>query len=309
MTMRFETRPAERQGGRATGVAPAKVPLTVVIWARNEEENLPGALASVRWAEAVTVVDSRSTDRTAEIALDAGAELLQFDYPGHGPRKRQWVLENYGFRTEWALFLDADERVPPELRAEIAAALRASDADGYCLDRELWFMGRSLRCFRPNWTLRLFRHRLARMEDLGLHDLPGTGDIEVHEHAVLEGGRTGYLRTPLRHDDDRGLSAWLERHNRYATWEAHLYRRFRREPVGVGPLGFLRLDPVRRKRVLRRVWVRLPCRPLLRFAVWYGLRRGFLDGRQGFYFCALMSWHELAISAKLHELGGETSRA
>jgi glycosyltransferase involved in cell wall biosynthesis len=253
----------------------------------------------------VVVVDSRSADRTAEIALDAGAEVVQFDYPGHGPKKQQWALENLRFRTEWVLFLAADERVPPELRGEISAAVRAGQADGYCLDREFWFMGRSLRCFRPNWALRLVRHRLARLEDLGLGDLPGTGDIEVHEHVVLDGGRVGFLRSPLRPDADRGLGAWLERHNRYATWEAHLYRRFRREPVGVGPLGFLRLDPVRRKRVLRRVWVRLPCRPLLRFVVWYGLRRGFLDGPQGFFFCALMAAYELTIAAKLYELEQE----
>jgi glycosyltransferase involved in cell wall biosynthesis len=304
MSARLGNLPAT-PGARAP--AAARVPLTVVICARNEEENLPAALASVRWAEAVVVVDSRSPDRTAAIALDAGAEVVQFDYRGHGPKKQQWALDNLDFRTDWVLFLAADERVPPELRGEIAEAVRAGSADGYCLDRELWFMGRSLHCFRPNWGLRLFRHRLARMEDLGLHDLPGTGDIEVHEHFVLDGGRIGYLPTPLRHDDDRGLSAWLERHNRYATWEAHLYRRFRREPVGVGPLGFLRLDPVRRKRVLRRTWVRLPCRPLLRFAVWYGARRGFLDGRQGFYFCALMAWYELAVSAKLYELERKAS--
>ena len=104
-------------------------------------------------------------------------------------------------------------------------------------------MGRKLRCFNPNWNMRLFRRGHGRMEDLELHDVPGTGDNEIHEHVKVDGA-TGYLRTPLRHDDDRGLTAWLERHNRYATWEAHLYRKFRREPIGVGPVGFLRLDRV-----------------------------------------------------------------
>ena len=98
------------------------------------------------------------------------------------------------------------------------------------------------------------------------------------------------------------LTAWLDRHNRYATWEAHLYRKFRREPIGVGPVGFLRLDPFQRKRVLRRIWVRLPLRSPIRFFVWYVGRGGFLDGRPGFVFCALMSWYEFIIGAKLREL-------
>ena len=205
------------------------------------------------------------------------------------------------FRNEWVVLLDADERVTDALRVEIEAAIADGRRDGYYIDREFIFMGRSLRCFRPNWNLRLFRHRLARVEDLGLSDLPGTGDNEIHEHIEVAGA-TGFLRAPLLHDDDRGLSAWLERHNKYATWEAHLYRKLRSEPVGVGAIGFFRLDAFRRKRVLRRVWVRLPGRPLLRFATWYFARRGFLDGRQGFIFCVLMAYYEFIIAAKMREL-------
>jgi glycosyltransferase involved in cell wall biosynthesis len=276
--------------------------LSVIIPTLNEQENLPTALESVRWAGQVVVVDSHSTDRTVRIAREAGAEVVQFDYPGHGPKKKSWALRNLELDHEWVLLLDADERVTPALRREIERVLRnPAAADGYCLDRELVFMGRSLRCFRPNWNVRLFRRHLARFEDLGLADLPGTGDNEIHEHLVVNGS-LGYLRSPLLHDDDRGLTAWLERHNRYATWEAHLYRRFRAEPVGVGPLRLLRLDPLRRKRALRRIWVRLPLRPALRFGVWYLLRRGFLDGRAGFTFCLLMAWYEVTINAKLHEL-------
>ena len=115
-------------------------------------------------------------------------------------------------------------------------------------------------------------------------------------------GRIGFLANPLLHSDDRGLTAWLERHNKYATWEAHFYRKLRSEPIGVGPIGLLRLDPLRRKRALRRIWTRLPFRPAVRFFTWYVLRRGFLDGRQGFVFCVLMSYYEFIVGAKLREL-------
>ena len=277
-------------------------PVTVVLPVKNEEENLPDALASVAWADEVVVVDSHSSDRTAELAREGGAQVVQFDYVPGGPKKKAWALANLTPRNDWLLLLDADERVPDALRAEIEQAVARGDRDGYYVDRELVFMGRRLRCFSPNWNMRLFRRDSGRMEDLELHDVPGTGDNEIHEHVAVD-GPTGFLRTPLRHDDYRGLTAWLDRHNRYATWEAHLYRKFRREPIGVGPLGFLRLDPFQRKRVLRRLWVRLPLRPAVRFAVWYVGRRGFLDGRPGFAFCVLMSYYEFIIGAKLRELG------
>jgi glycosyltransferase involved in cell wall biosynthesis len=282
-----------------------KLPVTVLVFTLNEEKNLPDALTSVQWAAAVVVVDSHSSDRTADIAAAAGAKVVQFDYSGHGPKKKNWSLRNLQIDHDWVFLLDADERVTSQLQTEIAEVIERANVDGYCVDREFRFMGRELRCFRPNWNLRLFKHRLGRFEDLGLNDLPGTGDVEVHEHVVLS-GRIGFLHHPLLHDDDRGLTDWLTRHNRYATWEAHLYRRFRQEPIGIGPLAFFRLNALQRKRVLRRIWVQTPARPLLRFLIWYILRRGFLDGRQGFYFCVLMAYYELTISAKLYEL--ESSR-
>ena len=278
------------------------VPVTVIFPVKDEEQNLPDALASVAWADEVIVVDSHSADRTAELARAAGAEVVQFDHVPGGPKKKAWALVNLAPRNDWLLLLDADERVPEGLRAEIEQAVANGDKAGYYVDREFVFMGRKLRCFSPNWNMRLFRRGSGRMEDLELQDVPGTGDNEIHEHVTVDGS-TGFLRTPLNHDDYRGLTAWLDRHNRYATWEAHLYRKFRREPIGVGPRGFLRLDPFQRKRVLRRLWVRFPLRPGIRFLVWYVGRRGFLDGRPGFVFCVLMSYYEFIIGAKLRELG------
>lgn len=277
------------------------VPLSVLLPVLNEESNLPAALSSVAWADDVVVVDSHSTDRTALIAEEYGARVFQFDYSGRRPKKKQWALSNIPFRNEWILILDADERVTPLLRSEIESAIASESADGYCLDREFVFMGRSLRCFRPNWIVRLVRHRASEMEDLGLEGVPGTGDNEIHEHIRVE-GRLGFLKQPLLHEDYRGIGPWIDRHNRYATWEAHLYLRFQREPIGVNPLQFIRLDPFRRKRVLRRVWVRMYARPLLRFIVWYFFRGGVLDGREGYIFCVLMAWYEFLIGLKVREL-------
>ncbi|HEX2015487.1 MAG TPA: glycosyltransferase family 2 protein [Solirubrobacteraceae bacterium] len=286
----------------ATSEPEGPLPVTVVLPVLNEERNLAAALETVvGWAEEIVVVDSHSTDRTAEIATAHGARVVQFDYPGHGPRKRAWLFANLEFRHEWVFMLDADERVPSALREEISEAIKRTDVDGFYVDREFVFMGRSLRCFRPNWNLRLIRPQLAGMEDFGLHGLSETGDNEIHEHVVIR-GRTAHLRQTLIHHDYRSITDWLDRHNGYCTWEAHLTRRLRGEPIGVGLIGFLRLDTNGRKHALRRLWVRLPGRPLLRFLVWYFGRRGFLDGWPGLVFCLLMAHHELTIAIKVREL-------
>lgn len=278
-----------------------KVPVTVLMPVKDEAENLPEALRSVAWADTVVVVDSHSSDGTADIARAGGATVVQFDYDRSGPKKKAWALTNLSFHHDWILILDGDERVTPQLAHEIERAVQDPAADGYYIDREFIFMDRSLRCFRPNWNLRLFRAGRGRIEDLGLHGLPETGDNEIHEHIEVD-GEVRFLRATLLHQDYRGITAWVARHNQYATWEAHLYRKFRREAIGAGPIQFVRLNAFDRKRVLRRLWVRLPARPLIRFAVWFGLRRGFLDGWVGFVFCTLMSWYELLIGLKVREL-------
>ena len=279
-----------------------EAPITVMLPVLNEEQNLPAALASVAWADQVIVVDSYSTDRTAALSRAAGAEVVQFQYSGSGPKKKAWALANAPIRQRVAA--DSRRRRARDGRAargDRGSRCGAASRDGYYIDREFMFMGRSMRCFRPNWNLRLFKHRLGRMEDLEMNDLPGTGDNEIHEHIQVD-GRVGFLKAPLLHDDYRGLTPWLERHNKYATWEAQIYRKFRAGADRGRAAGILRLDAFRRKRVLRRVWVRLPLRPVLRFFTWYVARRGFMEGRAGFVFCVLMAYYEFIIGAKMMEL-------
>lgn len=279
--------------------------VTVLLPVKDEERNLPAALASLGRAARVVVVDSHSSDATAALARDAGAEVVQFEYEPGGPKKKTWALANLQVNTTWTLLLDADERISDDLWTEIAGVVSSATAlDGYYLDREFHFMSRSMRCFRPNWNMRLFRTGRGQLEDLGLHHLPGTGDNEIHEHVVVT-GRSGYLSTPLLHDDYRGITPWIERHNRYATWEAHLYASFAKQGVEWRPWRWRQYDAMQRKRALRRVWVHLPGRPVMRFVVWYVLRRGFMDGMPGLIFCCLMGWYELLISVKLRELRNE----
>ena len=273
--------------------------VSVFIPVKNEEENLPGCLETVQWADEVFVIDSQSTDRTVETAEQLGAQVHQFHFDG-SVKKDDWALENLPFRNEWVLYIDADERVPPELAQEILETIRGDKAkDGYYLNRRLIFMGRWVRRagMYPSWTLRLFKYKLGRYERVEMQG-KARRDSKVHEHLILDGA-VGYLRHDLIHRDLRDLYRYLERHNQYSDWDAEVYWRYRQEPLGIDRQlhGALRY-----KRLAKRIWVRLPFRPLLRFLYMYVGRAGLLDGAPGLHYCLLRAVHEYHISVKMKEL-------
>src|SRR5262249_52005287 len=145
------------------------------------------------------------------------------------------------------------------------------------------------------WNLRLFKHRLGRYERMPVSPGAATGDNEAHEHVELR-GRALRLEHELDHHAYPTISAWVEKHNRYATWEAEMYERFLREPapasIGAGK---------RLKRRLKKLYLRLPLRPLIRFVYAYVLRLGFLDGMPGLVFCTLLSYYDFLCWAKVYE--------
>lgn len=282
----------------------SKLPVSVIVPIKNEERNVVACLESVAWADEVWLVDSRSTDRTCEIAERFGAKVVQFDYAGGFPKKKNWALQNLPFKHEWVLLLDADERVTPELQTEIAETLSRDDsADGYYLNRRLIFLGRWIKhCgWYPSWNMRLFKHRLGRFERPHAEDVENAGDVEVHEHVLLD-GQAGYLNHDLLHEDFKSIYHFIERHNRYSNWEARVYANLAAGNAGASSVrASLFGSPIERKRFIKRLWARLPFRPAVRFAWMYFVKRGFLDGRPGFIFCTLMTMHEAVIAAKIYE--------
>jgi glycosyltransferase involved in cell wall biosynthesis len=283
---------------------PRSIPVSVLIPAKNEELNLPACLASVEPAAEVFVVDSQSSDRSVAISEAAGARVVQFHFNGHWPKKKNWALENLPFSHDWVLIVDCDERITPELWEEIARAIQQADYDGYYLNRRVFFLGVWIRHGGkyPDWNLRLFRHRRGRYENLHTEDIPNTGDNEVHEHVMVD-GPIGYLKQDMLHEDFRDLYHWLARHNRYSNWEARVYYNLLTGMNDDGTIGAnLFGDAVQRKRFLKKVWVRLPFKPLLRFVLFYFIQLGFLDGRAGYIYARLLSQYEYQIGVKLFEL-------
>ena len=275
-----------------------RVPISVIIPIKNEAANLPRCLDCVKWADEIFVVDSQSTDGSIEIAQRHGAKVVQFEFNGTWPKKKNWALEHLPFGNEWVFILDADEVLPPAAEAEFAKAINdAGDIAGYWINRRFMFMGRWLRhAYYPNWNLRLFRHELGRYEKLT--DAPtNSGDNEVHEH-VLVNGRTAKLRVEMDHYAFPSIDVFVEKHNRYSNWEARVAADalIHRSSKKIGS------QIVDRRRKLKTLSQRLPFRPLLRFLYVYFWQRGFLDGREGYYFARMHAFYEFLSVAKTYEL-------
>ena len=278
--------------------ASLRVPISVLIPIKNEASNLPRCLACVRWADEIFVVDSQSTDGSIAIAEQNGARVVQFQFNGTWPKKKNWALENLPFRNEWVFILDADEVLPPEAEQEFAQAVaQAGDVAGYWINRRFMFMGKWLRhSYYPNWNLRLFRHSLGRYEKLTEAETR-SGDNEVHEHVIVN-GPTGRLRCEMDHYAFPSVEVFVEKHNRYSNWEA----RVSADRQLSGSDAQLSSNMVGRRRRLKGLSQRLPFRPLLRFLYVYLWQKGFLDGREGYYFARLHGVYELLSIAKTYEL-------
>jgi glycosyltransferase involved in cell wall biosynthesis len=274
------------------------VPLSVIVPIRNEAQNLPRCLASIEWADEIFVVDSQSTDGSERIAEEHGARVVQFEFNGAWPKKKNWALEHLPFRNEWVFILDADEVLPNEAEAEFRGAIaNAGPIAGYWINRRFMFMGRWLRhAYYPNWNLRLFRHSLGRYEKL-IEIATESGDNEVHEHVVVQ-GPTGQLRCEIDHYAFPSVEVFVEKHNRYSNWEARV------AVAEEGGSSAIELQSARvaQRRRLKRWARRLPFRPWLRFLYVYIWQRGFLDGREGYYFARLHGFYEFLSVAKAYEL-------
>ena len=283
----------------------SKIPVSVLIPAKNEESNLPACLESVARADEVFVVDSQSEDRSIAISEEYGAQVVQFHFNGRWPKKKNWSLDNLPFKNDWVLIVDCDERITEELWDEIEQAIQKPDHSGYYLNRRVFFLGKWIRFGGkyPDWNLRLFRHANGRYENLNTEEIRNTGDNEVHEHVIVETGEVGYLKEDMLHIDFRDLYHWLQRHDRYSNWEARVYYNILNGMAEDGTIGAnLFGDSVQRKRFLKKIWVRLPFKPFLRFILFYFIRLGFLDGQAGYIYGRLLSQYEYQIGVKLFEL-------
>ncbi len=280
--------------------AAATLPVSVIIPARNEARNLARCLQSLRGVGEVYVIDSQSTDTTAEIAERYGAKVVQFHYQGGWPKKRQWAMDTLPLAYDWVFLVDADEALTPELTAEIALAMQNPNIDGYHVALRMYFLGRALRHSGASfYKLSLFRRGKGRYECRLKDQDASMADMEVHEHVVVN-GETRSLKNPLLHHNVDSLSRYIQKHDEYSNWEARVWMQ--------GEPGFGDLPPnpfgtqAQRRRWLKMRFLGLPGSPIVLFFYRYVLCLGFLDGVPGLIYCGLQSTQLFHVKAKIYEL-------
>lgn len=266
--------------------------LSVVILTYNEELNIGQALESVAgWADDLFILDSGSTDRTLEIARRYGCRIAQNKFQNYA-KQRNHALDRLPIRSEWVLFLDADEWLPAEIKREISERLAASPAEnGFALNRRLIWNGRWIRHgYYPSWILRLFRRGKGRCEDRA-----------VNEHLIVDGA-IGQLNHDFIHEDRKGVADWISKHKGYAALEAKELLGARNEPAYRELDARLFGTQAQRKRWLRhKIWNRLPplIRPFFYFFYRYVLAGGFLDGKEALNYHFLHAlWYPMLIDVK-----------
>ena len=266
--------------------------VSILILTKNEQLDLPGCLESVAWSDDIHLYDSVSTDETVAIAQRAGATTIQRPFDNWASHQN-WGLQNIRFKHPWVFYIDADERMTPELvQAVRAAAANPGDKVAFRLQRRDFFTGTWLAHVQTSpFYMRLFRPEKMRYERL-------VNPISIADGPVGDVG--GYLdHFPF----SKGIGHWMERHNSYSAFEARQIIDNRRGQAGFSlRKAFVNEDFHERRYHQKELFYRLPLRPVIKFLLLYVGKRGFLDGRAGLTYAVLQSIYEYMIVLKVREL-------
>ena len=265
--------------------------ISVLILTKNEEQDLPGCLASVAWSDDVHVFDSESTDRTPEIARAAGAHVHVRKFDGYA-RQRNAALA-VAFKHPWVLVLDADERPTVELSAEMQRVVVSAPAnvDAFRLRRRDFLWGTWLKHAQLTpLYLRLFRvGRVTYTRDVNeIAEVPG--EIRDLEH-------------PLDHMPfSKGLSHWVAKHNVYSTREAELLAAGTATADASLKQALFAKNMHERRAAQKAIFYALPGRPLIKWVYMMFVRGAVLDGVAGVTYATLQSFYEYLIECKRREM-------
>lgn len=269
-----------------------KLPVCVVVPVRNEAANLPRCLGALQRFAEVVVIDSNSTDSSAEIARSHGARVVDFQWNGRFPKKRNWFLMNFEHTQPWVLFIDADEVVGEDFCDALLPALKEESLDGYWINYKNHFLGKRLKFGLRQRKLALFRIGKGLYERIAEENWTPL-DMEVHEHPIIE-GNVGEIDVPVEHYGHRDLDKFIARHREYALWEVRRYAWLR---SGRNPAW----ETLTRRQRFKYTNVAKWWYPWSFFVYSFLVKRGFLDGAAGFYYAYYKTWYYLSIRLMLKD--------
>jgi len=269
----------------------AKIPVSVMIFTLNEEVHLPSCLASLSEFDDIIVVDSYSTDKTAEICKERGIGFFQHRFEGFG-QQRNWAIQHIETQYEWILILDADERMTADLANEIREKISGIEPTfgAFRLKRRFFMWGRWLKysSLYPTWVIRLVHRDRVVYSDRG------------HAETQTVKGRVGELKNDLIDENLKGIDEWFSRQNRYSTKDA-TYELTSRS-YGLSFRSILSINPLQRRTALKSLVARMPGRGMAYFLYSYFWKLGFLDGRDGLMFCLMRSLYQTMIGIKKYDM-------
>jgi glycosyltransferase involved in cell wall biosynthesis len=277
-----------------------KAPISVIVLTYNEKPNIRFCLESVKdLTDDIFIVDSYSTDRTLEIAKNFTDKIYQNAWVDWA-HQRNWALDNLPLAHEWVFFLDADERLTPELCQEIQATLAQpnDNFNGYYIKRNFYFLGKWLKHsgYQRDYILRFIRKNKARSIGSG-----------AREYVTVE-GELSQLKYPMIHEDHKDVGFWIEKHNKLALLEAReMVRLAAKEGITAqqGQLSKKKVEHEKKIWLREKLYIHIPLfiRPFIYFFYRYIYQLGFLDGKEGFIYCFLHGlWYPFLVDAKYLEL-------
>ncbi|MFD2543289.1 glycosyltransferase family 2 protein [Lacinutrix gracilariae] len=268
----------------------SKISITVVVSVKNEELNLPHCLEKLSQFSEVVVIDSQSTDSTPEIVKQFGFKIVDFNWDGKFPKKRNWTLRNVPLKNDWILFLDADEFLTDSFIKEIGAKTKDSNFKGFWLNYNNYFMGKELKYGDKMKKLALFKKDSGEYEQIQ-EDSWSHLDMEVHEHPIID-GEIGKIGSPIIHKDYKGLEHYIARHNAYSTWEAKRY-------LFLLKTGFNKLT---KRQKVKYQFINSGFLPMIYFLGSFVFKLGFLDGLAGYHLAKYKANYFFQIQTKIAEL-------
>jgi len=267
-----------------------KIPVSVVVPVKNEAHNIGKCLECLKEFTEILVVDSASTDNTLEIVRKFNVKIIDFNWNGRYPKKRNWVLQNYNFVNDWILFVDADEYLTIDFINEIQNTILHTKHSAFWLNYSTYFLGRKLRYGDRMRKIALFKKSSAlyeKIDDCNWSIL----DMEVHEHPIVN-GTIGKFKSIIDHQDFGNLTKYINKHNFYASWEAHRFL----------ALSSTDSNQLTRRQRLKYLGIKLGLSPIIYFFHGYVLKLGFLDGKIGLNFALYKSFYYFMIQTKITEL-------